>query len=143
MSVNNAVTGTLTTLLSTEFNSLASGTLSSASTAFNNTPTSGSSSNGYLEGEYELNYSLTGSAATGSVCYVLAVPSVDGTNYASSSKVTSEILCILPLEGSSGRVTRVGRMLPCNMKVAAYQDGGTMSSSGSTLKVLPKTIQNN
>lgn len=143
MSVNNTLTGTFTTMLTTELNSLGSGTLSSASTAFNNTPTSGSSSNGFPEAEYELTYGLGSSATTGSCAYVIGTCALDGTNYCSSSKVLAELLCILPLESTVGRVSRPGRMLPANMKVALYQDGGTFSSTGNTLKMMPKTVQNN
>jgi len=129
--------GTLATLLSTELNSLASGSFATASSAYDNTP----GTLGAFTGDFEL-VAATGSNMTaGNTFDLYLLESVDGANYAGTSGpppgcFAGSFVCQAE---TSGRYVLRGVPLP-PAKFKAYLKNGSgvaLSASGSTLKMLP------
>lgn len=143
----NKKVGTNTSLLTTELNSLTSGTDSSAGTAFDNTPST--TDKGFLGGELELvvTFGTNPTASTAAYVYMIAQP--DGTNYGDANSTAARLVAVFPLRAttSAQRLSRYisADSLPCcNVKFFLRTDAGqTTASSGNTLKFLPEYMQAN
>lgn len=150
---------TLTTLLSTELNSLAAGNIAVGS-AFDNAQGT-ANLDGYLFGTLELVLAAPPSAVVaGSVCAVWFLRSIDGTNFedgsASVYPVRPPDVLFFPVEGSGaqrligvteadgpqGRTTRVP-MPVGDFKALFYAPrlGTALASSGNTLRVRMETTE--
>lgn len=146
--VNLIAQGTLTTLLSTELNSLASGSYSSLSSAFNNVVAT-ANLNGYFLADVMLNLAAyTGTPTAGSYISVRFISAIDGTNYDNSgSTVSVGPDVIIPVDAlASGPYQRTMRniWLPCGLFKALAHNNGTgiaLASSGNTIKVRPVSLQ--
>lgn len=143
----NKKVGTITSVLTTELNSLATATDSSAGTAFDNTPTT--SDKGFLGGELELVVTFGTNPTAGSAAYAYIVSAPDGTNYGDANSTAARLVATFPLRAttSAQRLTRYisADSLPCcNIKFLLRTDAGqTTASSGNTLKFLPEYMQAN
>jgi len=133
---NATATGSPTTLLSTELNSLATATNSSAGSALNNFPST--NSNGYTEHLVELNLNTWGTApVANSAFYLYALPTGDGTNYGDVSNVSAELVGVFPLQNSTAaqRVFRRIQLPPYSCKFFGRHDAGSgMNASSNTVK---------
>jgi hypothetical protein len=146
------VLGSVTTLLSTELNSLASASevvssVGGTSGLFNNTY-AGGGLGAYTLGQFELHLAAPGGSLTATPVLVWFLQSVDGSNYEDGS---SSILparnpdLIIPVRAVSTaqRIIVVAPLPQGNWYVELYQaTGQTWASSGSTLKVMPAAYQN-
>lgn len=143
MSITNWLPGSSHNALTTELNSLASATPTSAGTAYNNTSTSGSSSAGFLEATLEVNLTFGSSATGGFSVYVIEAP--DGTNYGDVNVTKAKLLYTFPLSGTTCRASRDVRINPYNLKLFAQHDvtGVSLAASGNTVKLFPLGLQSN
>lgn len=122
-------------LLTTELNSLANGSFATAGSAYDN------GTNLYLWGDFELVVG-TGSAMTANNTFDLyLLPSVDGTNYIDTTgpPPNAYVGSFVCQAATSGRYILRDVPLPLS-KFKAYIKNGSgqaLSSSGSTLKLLP------
>lgn len=140
--------GTLTTLLSTELNSLASGSYATLGAAFNNVFAT-ANFNGYFLADVMLNLAIyTGTPAAGSYIGMWFVPAIDGTNYDNSgSTISVGPDVIIPVDAlASGPYQRTIRniWLPCgNFKTLAQNNGLglALAASGNTIKIRPVSVQ--
>jgi hypothetical protein len=140
--------GSLTTLLSTELNSLASGSYSSLGSAFNNVFAT-ANFNGYFLADVMLNLAAyTGTPTAGSYIGVWFIPAIDGTNYdAGGSTIAVGADVIIPVDAlASGPYQRTMRniWLPCGQFKTLAQNNGTgiaLAASGNTIKVRPVSLQ--
>jgi hypothetical protein len=148
--------GSVTTLLSTELNSLASssgltaGAISSVggtSGLFNNTA-GGGGLGGYTLGQWELELAAPGGTLTaGTGAFVWLLTTVDGTNYEDGSASViparpADVIIPVRAVSTTQRIIRVMMMPPGNWYVLVAQNTGqTWASSGNTLKVTPATLQ--
>jgi hypothetical protein len=143
--------GSITTLLSTELDSLANNSRSNAGTEFDNS----NSSNLFIAAGFELNVTYGTNPTADSVLDLYLVPALDGTNYAdgSSSVAPSDTtyVCSFPVRAVTtaqriaGRVGMVGplELLPVKYKAILYNNGTgqALASSGNTVKILPFRVQ--
>jgi hypothetical protein len=139
---------TATTLLSTELNSLANGSNSSAGTARNNVQAT-ANFNGYTRAKIELYlaaYSGTPSANTSVNVWFLRT--VDGTNYEDGSSSVTPARnpdVVMPVNATASGPQRIVR--ECFLPVGLFQPiaknviGIALAASGNTLKILPNTDQ--
>jgi hypothetical protein len=124
----------LTTVLSTELNSLASGSATAASTAFDNT------TNKHLFADIELNLAAQGANRTaGANISVYMVHATDGTNYGDVNATTAQLVAYFPLDLTTtarrATVTDVA-IPPLLVKFFAVNNTGqALAASGSTIKV--------
>lgn len=140
--------GTLTTLLSTELNSVASASFSSLGSAFNNVQAT-SNFNGYPLIDVLLNLAAySGTPTAGAAIYLWFIMAVDGTNYDNSgSTITQPPDVIIPWDAlASGPYQRTvrGILAPIgNFKAIAQNVGSgvSLASSGNTIKIRPTTMQ--
>lgn len=143
----NKKVGTITSLLTTELNSLATATDSSAGTAFDNTPST--TDKGFLGGELELVVTFGTNPTAGSAAYVYMIAAPDGTNYGDANSTAARLVAVFPLRAttSAQRLSRyisADSMPCCNLKFLLRTDAGqTMAASGNTLKFLPEYMQAN
>jgi len=146
----NALIGTVTTLLSTELNSLANNSLVASSVGGSSGVFDFTAGNfaGYQSGIYEINLGAPGSAfSTGAAISIWFLQSIDGTNYEDgSSSVTPARTAdvVIPLRATTGaqRVTKIAALPPgSTVKVLLKNDatGQSLNASGNTLKVSPFT----
>lgn len=124
-----------TTILSTELNSLGSGSMSAASTAVT------SSVDIYVDIEVNL-----ASLSPGSGAYVALyiAEAVDGTNYPAPSAAdmrlsTTQLLCVIPIGTTASTAQRVAArnvvIPPGNFKIYLdNQTGAALNASGNTVK---------
>lgn len=123
-----------TTFLTTEADSLANGSATAASAAYDN------SSNRYLFGHFKLNLAAQGSnRSAGAVVSLYMVVASDGTNYDTVNTTTAELIGVFPLDGSAlaarQRTIRNVDIPPCLFKVFAVNSTGqAFASSGTTVK---------
>lgn len=130
-----ATPASIATALSTELNSLADGSYSNASTAYDNL------TNLYLYCQLELVLaSLT--PGTGGYVSVYLVKQLDGTNYedgggATAPRATS-LVCTFDLSTSTGAKRQISMPFPippCPFKFVLYNKAGvSLGASGNTLK---------
>ena len=133
------VPGTLTTMISTELNSLTNSSITTPASIFNNTT-------GARFADFELLVTYGTNPTDGSQVDLYIVPSLDGTNYAdgSSSIVAANNYSgsfILRATTSAQRLVLRDISIPsCKFKVHLKNLAGqTTSSSGNTLRMLPYT----
>lgn len=136
----------IVSVLTTELNSLANGSMSAASGAINN------DTNLDMYGDLELNLGALSPTAGGYVSvYIAEAP--DGTNYPAPSAAdqrlqTNALLCTFAVSTTASTAQRlVARnvLLPPG-KFKLYvdnQSGGAMAASGNTLKLLPYNLNLN
>ena len=147
ISADAVAAASATTWLSTELNSLAANTDSSASgTAYNNVPTSGSSTAGYFTAEVEVHAVFAAAISAGAVFQVFIVPELDGSTYADANSTSAQPIMAVPLgTGSTQDFIRFNIDIPpCNIKCfARHSASQSLASSGSTIKIRPARIQVN
>lgn len=135
--------GTRTTVLSTELNSLASGSRALATTAYDNT------TNHDLYADFELLVTFGTGPTTGSIDLYL-LPSTDGTNYADGSN--SVVPALANLAGSfvpqnsvaQQRLSLPGRTIPPGKFQLLVVNNGTsqaFAASGNALTLTPYHLQ--
>lgn len=139
--------GTLTTILSTEMNSLATASYSSLGGAITNAQAT-ANLNGYMYWDILLNLAAyTGTPAASSSVNLWFIPAVDGTNYDNSGTTISIAPnVIIPVDAlASGPYQRsiLGVLAPVGIvKPICYQNTGlTFAASGNTIKIRPTTVQ--
>jgi hypothetical protein len=148
--------GSVTSLMTTELNSLASssgltaGAISSVggtSGAFNNV-LAGGGLGGFMQGLFELKLAApAGTLTAGTAAYIWFLGQVDGTNYedgGSSVIPARRADLIIPVRNVSTaqRITAVAPLPPNIWFVLVAQNTGqTWASSANTLKVVPITSQ--
>lgn len=149
VTANLIAQGTLTTLLDTQLNSLASNAYSGVGSAFNNVFAT-ANFNGYFLADVMLNLAAyTGTPTAGSYIGVWFIPAADGTNYdTSGSTISVGPDVIIPVDAlASGPYQRTMRniWLPCGQFKTLAQNNGTgiaLAASGNTIKVRPVSMQN-
>lgn len=137
-------TGSTTTVLSTELNSLATATDSGAGTAYDNTPSS--SSLGFTNAIAEFNGTFGTNPTASTAAYLYILPSLDGTNYGDANSTAGQIAAVFPLRAttSAQRVERVIDLPPCKVKFLLRTDAGqTLASSGNTVIIRPFNYASN
>lgn len=129
-----------TTLLSTELNSLASGSRTNASSAVDND----NASNRYLFGTFELAVTFSSTPLSGKTVDLFILPTVDGTNYADGSSSVNpgsgNYVASFPVRA----VATAQRLMlynvplpPTDFKVLLVNNSGqNMTASGHTLKMV-------
>lgn len=128
-----------TTVLSTELNSLANGSLSAVSTAVDN------SSNLSIWMDVELVLATQGgSRSAGATCTLFMSPSLDGTNYTDNT-VEQEIAFVFPLDAATTarRHIRRGFELPplSTIKFSLLNSTGqALAASGNTIKYRTRNL---
>lgn len=138
--------GTSTTLLSTEFNSLATNTLTSAGTAVNNIQAT-ANLNGYPTGSVQfLMAAYTGTPTAGAALYVWWLKSIDGTTYedTTSARAPDVIIPIGAVLSGPQKITIENVQLPVGLFKPVAKNVGTgltLASTGNTLLLLPNTFQ--
>lgn len=150
--------GTVTTLLSTELNSLATSstlaagkiaTVGGTSGAFNNVA-GGGGFDGYKWGQFELNLGAPGGTMTaGTAAYVWFVQQVDGTNFEDGSdsiippRRADLVIPVRAVSGANRPFAPLLAMLPPGIwkPLLSHNTGQTWNASGNTLKVMPVTSQ--
>ena len=138
---------TKVTALTTELNSLASGSASAASGALG-----GDTTDAEIEGDWIV---LTGGSitpGTGARCDIYLIRAADGTNYEDATTGASESLppdaCIgsaVPTSGAGTKrfVLRDQRLPPGLFKVILQNElGVSLPASGNTLEFRPHSMQN-
>lgn len=140
--------GTLTTLLSTELNSLASGGFSSLGAANNNVFAT-SNFNGYFLADLMLNLAAyTGTPTAGAYFGVWFIPAIDGSVYDNSgSTISVGPNAIIPVDAlASGPYQRTvsNIWVPCGEFKTLAQSVGmgiAAAASGNTIKIRPVSLQ--
>ena len=141
--IHLAYTQSAATALSTEFNSLASGSATAASSAIDNT------TNLDLFIDLELALAVQGSArSTGATVVVYIAPSLDGgTTYPDINSTTCIALATFYLDAATTARTlvRVNRDIsPGLFKLFAVNNTGqALAASGSTLRYRTHSLNNN
>jgi hypothetical protein len=147
--------GSVTTLLSTELNSLANNasvlsSVGGSSGVFDNTIGNSGVSNGYFLGDVEMVCAAFGSAPTANTALnVWFLQTIDGTNYEDgSSSITPvrppNVAFQFQASTNAQRLIQLSIPLPAGkFKVLAQNNGSgqTMAGSGNTIKVRPTTPQ--
>lgn len=137
--------GSITTLLSTELNSLANGSSTALGTEYDN------STNLYLWGMFECNVTFGTNPTAGNLLNLYLVPAPDGTNYDDgSSSVTPPVTGYVggfPVRAVTSAqkiplgVTNPPTMIPLpptKFKILLINNSGqAFPSSGSTVKFIP------
>lgn len=140
--------GTLTTLLSTELNSLASGGFSSLGSANNNVFAT-ANFNGYFLADVMLNLAAyTGTPTAGAYFGVWFIPAIDGSVYDNSgSTIAIGPDAMIPVDAlASGPFQRTVRNIwvPCGEFKTLAQSVGmgiATAASGNTIKIRPVSLQ--
>jgi hypothetical protein len=130
-------TTALTTLLSTELNSLATNTGSNLGTEFDNTTT------GYFWGDFELVVTFGVAPTADTTVDLYLIPALDGTNYCDGGN------SVLPVNTQRGQwslrnVTSMRLPIhavmlpPCKFKIFVFNNnsGQAFAGSGNTVKML-------
>lgn len=151
-----AIAGTAVTLLTTELNSLATGTgavssVGGSSGVFNSVAGGGTSNlDGYLQGRYELVLANASTISVAGAINVWFLRSIDGSNFEDGSSSVfpkrSPDLTFFPNGVTTAQRLVVDAPLPPgNFKVLLLPlnlgSGAQFASSGNTLKVLAQTSQ--
>jgi len=145
--VNLIAQGTLTTLLSTELNSVGNNAYSTLGAAFNNVFAT-LNFQGYPLADIMLNLAAyTGTPVVGSYIGVWFIPAIDGANYDNAGTTISVGPdAIIPVDAlASGPYQRtITCKLPFGLfKTLAYNNGTgiTLAASANTIKIRPKSYQ--
>lgn len=128
--------GTKTDVLTTELNSLANGSASAASAAYDNSTTR------YPWVDMILSLAVQGSArSAGATVSVFMTPRTDGTNYDTANATTAELVAVFPLDAATtARVRTVRRISlpPENVKFFALNSTGqAFAASANAVSVRP------
>lgn len=135
---NVVAAGSATTVLTTELNSLATATDSSASSAYDNTPSG--TSLGYFNAIVEFVGTWGTNPTAQSNAYLYMTASLDATNFSDVSSTSSTLVATFPLRAvtSAQTVARVIDLLPCKVKFFVRTDAGqTLAASSNTVKIRP------
>ena len=135
----HAAYGTHTSALTTEFNSLANGSSTAASSAIDNT------SNLDLFMDLELVLNTQGSSrSTGAIVSVYAVHATDGSNYGDVNTTTAELLAVFTFDAATTARRATVRdvpMPPGLFKLFANNGTGqALAASSNTLKYRPHNV---
>ena len=133
---NVVAAGSATTVLSTELNSLATATDSSAGSAYDNTPSG--TSLGYINAIVEFVGTWGTNPTAQSNAYLYMTASLDATNYSDVSSTSATLVGVFPLRAvtTAQTVTKVIDLLPCKVKFFLRTDAGqTLAASGNTVKI--------
>ena len=128
-----------TSLLTTELNSLANGSLTAVSAAFDN------STNLTIWADYELVLGTQGGArSAGATCTLFMSVALDGTNYTDAT-VEGEIVVVWPLDAATTarRHVRRGFELPPSATIKFYllnSTGQALNASGNTVKIWTRNL---
>ena len=123
----------LTSILTTEFNSLANGSATAASSAIDNT------TNLDLFMDLQFNIAAQGSSrSTGATVSVYMTTATDGTNYDDANTTTAELVAVFPLDAATTARQSTRRDIPIppgKFKLFALNSTGqAMAASSTTLK---------
>jgi len=126
----------ITTVLSTGLNSLANGTNSAASSAYDNT------SNLDPLVDIELNLTVQGSArSAGATVDVYMVTRLDGTNFPDINETTAELVASFVLDAATTARRAVIRDIALPPEQVEFflrnRTGQAFNASGSTVKIAP------
>lgn len=136
--IRHQAPGTLTSILTTELNSLANSSNTSVSADYDN------SSNRYLDADLELTVTFGTAPTAGSICQVWGTPAVDGTNFATAAIASARLVATIPLDAvtTAQRIYAVGELLPYHEKYFLRNlSGQAFPASGSILKLSPRSIE--
>ena len=125
--------------LTTELNSLANGSASSASTAIDN------SSDCYLYHDLTLTVATQGSArSTGAIVSVYIVMALDGTNYDNVVAGNAELVAVFSLDAATTARQQTRRDIPVPPGLFKYfvvnSTGQAFASSGNIVEYRPHNI---
>jgi hypothetical protein len=134
----------ITTVLSTELNSLANGSYTAAGSAYDNTP---GGTNNYLWGSFELAVTFGSNATASTTVDLYASPTLDGTNYMDAPSSTNpatdlfvgSFICRATTAHrmSIGTIQNPVRLPPFSVKFYAKNGSGqAFPASGSTIKMV-------
>jgi hypothetical protein len=133
--------------LTTELNSLANGSMTAASAAYDNS----ANLNIYFTAELNL-ASLSPAAGAYLAVYALLAP--DGSNYPAQSDadlrlIASMLWCVIPIGTTASTAQRVSSVAPLILPPSLVkfkvdnQSGVSLNASGNTLKILAYNINGN
>ena len=139
---HNSYAASIASALTTELNSLANGSASSASSALDNT------SNLELFVDLTLTVAAQGSArSTGATVSVYAVHALDGTNYDDVLATTAELLAVFPLDAATTARQATRRDIPVPPGLfklfAVNSTGQAFASSGNLVEYRFHSLNNN
>lgn len=137
--VTHTAYGSLTTVLSTELNSLANNANTAASAAYDN------SSNRDLFCDMELVVNTQGSArSTGATVDVFMLARADGANYPSLQESVAELVASFPLDAATTSRRAVIRDIPLPPASVQFfarnRTGQALASSANTVKIVPHSL---
>lgn len=137
---HKAYTAAIATVLSTELNSLGSGSTSSASSAIDNT------SNLDLFADLTLTIALQASArSTGAIVSVYMTQALDGTNYDDTLSTTAELVAVFPLDAATTARQATRRDVPIPPGLfklfVVNSTGQALAASGNLLEYRAHSIE--
>lgn len=137
---HKAYTAAIATVLSTELNSLGSGSTSSASSAIDNT------SNLDLFADLTLTIALQASArSTGAIVSVYMTQALDGTNYDDTLSATAELVAVFPLDAATTARQATRRDVPIPPGLfklfVVNSTGQALAASGNLLEYRAHSIE--
>ena len=137
---HKAYTQSAANLLTTELNSLGSGSNSTASSAIDNT------TNLDLFMDVEIVVAAQGSArSTGAYIGLYMTQALDGTNYGDVHETTAKLVCVFPLDAATTARRATFQDIPIPpglMKFFARNvTGQALASSGNTIKYRTHSIE--
>lgn len=134
---NAVADGSITSVLTTELNSLATATDSSAGSAFDNRPSG--SSLGFKKGFAQASLTFPTNPTAGSAAYLYAVRAIDGTNYGTVNSASAKLVAVFPLRATTSAQVidaDIDNVPPTLLKFFAKTDAGqTLAASGNTIKI--------
>ena len=137
---HKAYTASSASLLTTELNSLASGSNSSASSALDNT------SNLDLFIDVELVVAAQGSArSNGAYIALYMTQALDGTNYGDTHEITAKLVCVFPLDAATTARRATFQDMPIPPGLVKFfvrnATGQSLASSGNSVNFRAHSIE--
>lgn len=137
---HKAYSAAIANALTTELNSLANGSTSSASAAIDNT------SNLDLYHDLTLTVATQGSArSAGATVSVYLIPALDGTNYDDTNATTAELVAVFPLDAATTARQSTRRDVPVPPGLFKYfvvnSTGQAFAASGNILEWRAHSIE--